>query len=185
MRSDVRAVGGGPAHCVHPETVRHVQSCALPADDLVRVSAVFKLLADPTRCTLLYALVDAGELCVCDLAAATGVLEATVSQSLRLLRTCGVVAARREGRLMFYRLADAHARLLLDLTRDHITHDPSPQSLRPEQTQADQAHPGARPRCYPGELGVGPPAARQRGLKPGHERESQPRPGRAAHWVGP
>ncbi len=126
MRSDVRTVDAGTEHCVRPEMVRHVQSCALPADDLVRVSAVFKVLADPTRCTLLYALVAAGELCVRDLAAATGVMEATVSQSLRLLRTCGIVAARREGRLMFYRFADAHARLLLELTRDHITHDPTP-----------------------------------------------------------
>lgn len=143
MRSDVGAVEACTERCVHPETVRHVQSCALPAEDLVRVSAVFKLLADPTRCTLLYALLDAGELCVCDLAAATGVLEATVSQALRLLRTSEIVAARREGRLMFYRLVDAHARLLLELTRGHITHDPNPRLLG-----ADPRWPGA-PACQP------------------------------------
>ncbi len=125
MRSDeaVVALDGCTEHCVHPETIRQVRSRALPEPDLARVSAVFKLLGDPTRARLLYALLEAGELCVCDLAAATGVMEATVSQSLRLLRASQVVAARRDGRLMYYRLADAHVRMLLDLTREHITHE--------------------------------------------------------------
>lgn len=126
MRSDEAAVVGIDTctdHCVHPETVRHVQARALPEADLTRVAAVFKLVGDPTRARLLYALLEAGELCVCDLAAATGTLEATVSQSLRLLRASQVVSARRDGRLMYYRLADAHVRMLLDLTREHITHE--------------------------------------------------------------
>jgi DNA-binding transcriptional ArsR family regulator len=84
---------------------------------------MFKLLGDQTRSRLLFALLEAGELCVCDLAAATGTQEATVSQSLRMLRASGVVTGRREGRLVFYRLADAHVRMLLDLTREHIAHE--------------------------------------------------------------
>ena len=126
MRSDEAPVVGIDQcveHCVHPETVRHVRSVALPEDDLTQVASVFKLLGDPTRAKLLYAMLEAGELCVCDLAASTGVLEATVSQSLRLLRASKVVVARRDGRLMYYRLADAHVRMLLDLTREHITHE--------------------------------------------------------------
>ena len=124
MRSDEPAIAldACTEHCIHPETVRHVRSRALPEDELGRVSAVFKLLGDPTRAKLLYALLEAGELCVCDLAASTGVAETTVSQSLRLLRASQVVVARREGRLMYYRLADAHVRMLLDLTREHLTH---------------------------------------------------------------
>lgn len=127
MRSDENVVGMDECtdHCVHPETVRHVRSRALPEHDLVQVSAVFKLLGDPTRAKLLYALLEAGELCVCDLAASTGVAETTVSQSLRLLRASQVVTARRDGRLMYYRLADAHVRMLLDLTREHMTHEPA------------------------------------------------------------
>ncbi|HEX2704151.1 MAG TPA: metalloregulator ArsR/SmtB family transcription factor [Candidatus Lustribacter sp.] len=91
--------------------------------ELGRVTRVFKLLGDPTRARLLYALLEAGELCVCDLAAATRAAEATVSQSLRLLRSSGVVTGRREGRNVFYRLSDAHVRLLLDLTREHALHE--------------------------------------------------------------
>lgn len=125
MRSDeaVLVIDACTDHCVHPETVRHVRARALPENDLVQVSAVFKLLGDPTRARLLFALLEAGELCVCDLAASTGTQEATVSQSLRMLRASGVVTGRRQGRLVFYRLADAHVRMLLDLTREHIAHD--------------------------------------------------------------
>jgi len=128
MRSDDGVIGIDDCtdHCVHPETVRHVRARALPEHDLVQVAAVFKLLGDPTRTKLLYALLEAGELCVCDLAASTGVAETTVSQSLRLLRASQVVTARRDGRLMYYRLADAHVRMLLDLTREHMIHEQAP-----------------------------------------------------------
>jgi DNA-binding transcriptional ArsR family regulator len=133
MRSDesVIAIDDCVDHCVHPETVRHVRARALPENDLVQVSAVFKLLGDPTRAKLLYAMLEAGELCVCDLAASTGVAETTVSQSLRLLRASRVVTARRDGRLMYYRLADAHVRMLLDLTREHMTHGREPAPSAP------------------------------------------------------
>ncbi len=87
------------------------------------MARVFKILGDPTRTRLLYALLEAGELCVCDLSAATGVSEATISQSLRLLRASRVVTGRRDGRNVFYRLSDNHVRMLLDVTRAHVVHD--------------------------------------------------------------
>jgi len=93
------------------------------ASEIDRVSGLFKLLGDPTRARLLYALLEAGELCVCDLAAATGAAETTVSQALRLLKASGVVAGRRDGRNVFYRLSDAHVRMLLDITREHAAHE--------------------------------------------------------------
>lgn len=95
----------------------------LPADDeLEGLTGLFRLLGDATRARLLYALLEAGELCVCDLAASIDASETTVSQALRLLRTAGVVRARRSGRMMHYRLDDAHVRMLLDLTREHLRH---------------------------------------------------------------
>lgn len=114
---------GCAVQCIHPEKVRLVLDATLPAEDLARAASMFKLLGDQTRTRLLFALLEAGELCVCDLAAATGTQEATVSQSLRMLRASGVVTGLRQGRLVFYRLADAHVRMLLDLTREHIAHD--------------------------------------------------------------
>lgn len=103
----------------HVEAVRQ----RLPADDeLARLTQLYQLLGDPTRARLLYALVEGGELCVCDLAAAIDASETTVSQALRLLRTAQVVHARRAGRTMRYRLDDAHVRMLLDLSREHLRH---------------------------------------------------------------
>lgn len=95
----------------------------LPADDeLAGLTGLFRLLGDTTRARLLYALLEAGELCVCDLAATVEATETTVSQALRLLRAAGVVRARRAGRMMHYRLDDAHVRMLLDLSREHLRH---------------------------------------------------------------
>ncbi len=86
------------------------------------VAELFRLLGDPGRLQMLSALLEAGELCVCDLAAVVGMAESSVSHSLRLLRTAGVVRQRRSGRQVFYSLDDAHVRLLLDLSIEHVGH---------------------------------------------------------------
>lgn len=96
---------------------------ALDPDDAARLADLFKLLGDPTRARILYALVEAGELCVCDIAETVSVPESTVSHALRLLRTAGVVRARRDGRMMHYSLHDAHVRKLLDLSLAHLRHE--------------------------------------------------------------
>jgi DNA-binding transcriptional ArsR family regulator len=74
----------------------------------------FRLLADPGRLTLLVCIQRAGPISVTDLAAAAGMNDTTVSQALRLLRAGGTVAARRDGRIVRYRLADHHIAALLD-----------------------------------------------------------------------
>ncbi len=87
-----------------------------------RLAEWFKVLGDPTRARILYALLEAGELCVCDLAATVDVVESTVSHALRWLRGAGVVRARRSGRMMYYSLDDEHVRMMLDLGREHLRH---------------------------------------------------------------
>lgn len=123
------ALDGCAVESVHPEKVAMVVRNAPTAEEIDLMAGIFKLMGDPTRAKLLYALLEAGELCVCDLAAATEVSEATVSQALRLMRASSVVTNRREGRNMFYRLSDSHVRMLLDLAREHLRHDPA----RPEE----------------------------------------------------
>ncbi len=96
---------------------------ALPdLDEAAGLAELFRLLGDPTRVRILYALLEAGELCVCDIAEVVGATESKVSQAMRLLRGAGVVRNRRDGRNVYYRLDDAHVRLLLDLTREHLAH---------------------------------------------------------------
>lgn len=82
----------------------------------------FKLLGEPTRVRILYALLEAGELNVGDLADAVGTAETTVSHALRLLRSAGIVRNRRDGRSIYYRLDDDHVRQLLELSREHLAH---------------------------------------------------------------
>ena len=94
----------------------------LPEAELEELAALFRLLGDATRARLLYALLEAGELCVCDLAAATSTPETNVSHALRLLRPAGIAKARRDGRRIYYSLDDAHVRMLLDVSREHLRH---------------------------------------------------------------
>jgi DNA-binding transcriptional ArsR family regulator len=91
-----------------------------------RLAEQFKLLGDPNRTRILYALLDAGELCVCHLAEAVEVPESSVSHALRLLRTAGIVRNRRDGRMVYYTLDDEHVRLLLQLSLEHLRHDGGP-----------------------------------------------------------
>ncbi len=84
---------------------------------------LFALLADRTRLALLAELRDRGELCVTDLAAAVAISESAVSHALRLLRAHAIVETRREGRWVYYSLADEHVRVLLDATIEHLERD--------------------------------------------------------------
>ena len=108
---------------VHPPAVfaaRAVLGAMPPAPD---VAALFALLADPTRLRLLAALAS-GELCVCDLAAATGINRTTVSHQLRTLREGRLVRSRREGRVIFYTLDDDHVRDLMAVGIAHAGEPP-------------------------------------------------------------
>lgn len=95
----------------------------IDAADAARLANLFKLLGDPTRARILYALLEAGEMCVCDISETVEIPESTASHALRLLRTAGIVRNRRDGRMVHYSLDDAHVRLLLDLSLQHLRHD--------------------------------------------------------------
>jgi DNA-binding transcriptional ArsR family regulator len=122
MAREVVGLDACAVKVVDEERVAAARDALLPGDELDQLTQLFRLLGDATRARLLYALLEAGELCVCDLSAATGTPETNLSHALRLLRTAGVVKARRAGRMMFYSLHDAHVRMLLDLSREHRRH---------------------------------------------------------------
>jgi DNA-binding transcriptional ArsR family regulator len=119
-------VDGCEVRLVDPERVRAVQD-SMPDPEIVdELAEVFGLLSDPNRLRLLAGLLEGGELCVCDLAAAAGMAESTTSHALRLLRAHHVVKARRAGRMMHYSLRDGHVRMLLDVALEHIGHGDGP-----------------------------------------------------------
>lgn len=99
--------------CLHPEHVRPLLRRVVAAPEAEEFAAIFELLADPTRARLLHALSLTNELCVCDLALLLGRSESALSHQLRLLRDRRVVTRRKEGRVVYYRLADRHIRHVL------------------------------------------------------------------------
>ena len=78
------------------------------------LAAVFKVLANDTRLRLLHALVRADELCVTDLSASVGMKPQAVSNQLQRLSDLGILAARRDGNAIHYRVVDACVRSLMD-----------------------------------------------------------------------
>jgi DNA-binding transcriptional ArsR family regulator len=96
------------AHHLHPIDPARVADARrrLPsADDAARLTGLLSLMADPVRLRLLYALDVVDELCVGDLALALEVNDDAVSYALRLLRSAGLVVTRKQGRVVFNRLA--------------------------------------------------------------------------------
>ncbi len=119
------------AHPVDPERVAHARSRLPTKDDAARLTSILSLMADPTRARVLYALDVVEELCVGDLAIALDVNEDAVGYALRLLRTAGLVANRKQGRVVYYRLAEGFPealrdhclRQLVELSRAPVTDD--------------------------------------------------------------
>jgi DNA-binding transcriptional ArsR family regulator len=103
---------------IHPPAVFAARGALAAMPPAPAVAALFALLSDPTRLRVLAALAS-GELCVCDLAAATGINRTTVSHQLRVLREGRLVRGRREGRVIFYALDDDHVRDLLAMGIAH------------------------------------------------------------------
>lgn len=108
--------------CVNQERVERVGRTMPMADRLVETAELFKVLGDPTRLRLLFALLQE-ELCVCDLAEFVEASPSAVSHQLRLLRTARLVRSRREGKLIYYRLDDDHVSRLLKEGLVHAAED--------------------------------------------------------------
>ena len=130
--ASVEGADGCEVRLVDPQRVASVRTC-LPDPAIVEELAggVFALLADPGRLRLLISLLEGGELCVCDLAAAAGMGESAASHALRLLRAHRVVKVRRAGRMAYYSLTDGHVRMLLDVALAHVQDDATPSAPLP------------------------------------------------------
>jgi DNA-binding transcriptional ArsR family regulator len=106
------------AHPIDPARVAHAKSRLPSLDEASRLTSLLSLIADPVRLRILYALDVSEELCVGDLALALGANEDQVTYALRLLRTAGLVVGRKEGRVVYNRLAADFPEPL----RDHCLH---------------------------------------------------------------
>jgi len=98
--------------CLDLPRAEAVRALRPETEELVAAAERAKALADPTRLSVAISLRDGGELCVCDLAWVTGRSDKLVSHHARALRTAGLVASRREGKMVLYSLTESGQTLL-------------------------------------------------------------------------
>ena len=105
--------------CIHEETVQNVVK-VMPEDDRMQELADFyKVFGEASRVKILYALLQT-EMCVCDLAAVLGMTQSAISHQLRVLKQMKLVKNRREGKVVFYSLADGHIQNIISQGMEHI-----------------------------------------------------------------
>ena len=106
----------------HEEIVEKVRR-EMPGEDtlydLCELSELFRIFGDSTRIRILYVLFEA-EMCVCDIAALLGMTQSAISHQLRALKNARLVKARREGKTVFYSLADDHVKTIIDQGLEHV-----------------------------------------------------------------
>ena len=105
---------------IHEDKVKDARKSALAGETTEDICQTFKALGDVSRLKILWAL-EHQEMCVCDLAALLGITESAVSHQLRLLRTLRLVKNRRDGAILYYRLADDHVSQLVRIALEHVS----------------------------------------------------------------
>ena len=107
---------------IHQDNVNSV-AAQMPGDELVYdISELFSAFSDSTRARILWAL-SLGELCVCDLAAVLNMTSGAISHQLRLLKQFRLVKFRREGKVVYYSLADDHVNTMLAMAVEHVSEE--------------------------------------------------------------
>ena len=106
--------------CAHPDLIAKVEAAMPEEDTLYNLTELFRVFGDSTRIRILYALFQS-ELCVCDIASILGLSQSAVSHQLRALKAARLVKSRREGKTVFYALADSHVKTIIDQGLEHVS----------------------------------------------------------------
>ncbi|MGD1968988.1 MAG: metalloregulator ArsR/SmtB family transcription factor [Desulfobacterales bacterium] len=105
---------------IHLDRIEQARRETVSEKEIERLSAIYKILGDPSRLKIVMALKNV-EMCVCDLAAFLGLTESAVSHQLRRFRDLALVKSRREGQVIYYSLDDEHVEELLNVGLEHIS----------------------------------------------------------------
>jgi len=105
---------------VHDDIVQKVQSEMPDENILFDLSELFKVFGDSTRIRILYCLFSS-EMCVCDIATLLNMTQSAISHQLSVLKRSKLVKSRRDGKTIFYSLADSHVRTMIDQGVEHVT----------------------------------------------------------------
>ena len=105
---------------IHTDVIEKVTAQMPDEDVLFDLSELFKVFGDSTRIRILHCLF-VSEMCVCDIAALLNMTQSAISHQLSVLKKSKLVKNRREGKTVFYSLADDHVRIMLDQGIEHVT----------------------------------------------------------------
>ena len=104
---------------VHQEIVDKVNQ-QMPEDEILfDLAELFKIFGDSTRIKILYLLFES-EMCVCDIAQLLNMTQSAISHQLQVLKKSKLVKYRRDGKTVFYSLADGHVRTIIDQGMEHV-----------------------------------------------------------------
>ncbi|WP_312353114.1 ArsR/SmtB family transcription factor [Aminipila sp.] len=98
---------------IHEEVVNDVRRHMPDEDILLNLSDIFKVFSDSTRVKILCALFQA-EMCVCDIAVLLGMTKSSISHQLRILKQAKLVNYRKDGKVVYYSLADEHVKTIFN-----------------------------------------------------------------------
>ena len=104
----------------HEDLVAQVRGSLPDEGTLYDLAELFRIFGDSTRIRILYVLFEA-EMCVCDIAALLGMTQSAISHQLRALKNARLVKSRREGKTVFYSLADSHVKTIIRQGLEHVT----------------------------------------------------------------
>lgn len=104
---------------IHEDLLKIVNDTMPEETELYDLAELFKVFGDSTRIRILFVLFEA-EVCVCDLAKVLNMTQSAISHQLRILKANKLVNSRREGKSVFYSLADGHVRTIIAQGREHI-----------------------------------------------------------------
>lgn len=104
----------------HPDVIDKIGSSMPPENELYDLCELFKVFGDATRIKILFVLFES-EMCVCDIASILNMTQSAISHQLKVLKQNRLVTFRRDGKTVYYSLADSHVRSIIDQGYEHIT----------------------------------------------------------------
>ena len=105
--------------CGDSEMLKRLNENMPDEEMLCDLAELYKIFGDSTRIKILYALFEA-EMCVCNIASLLGMTQSAISHQMRVLKSSKLVKFRREGKTVFYSLADDHVRTIIDMGMEHL-----------------------------------------------------------------
>ena len=104
---------------IHAEIVEKVKKMMPPGEDFYDLSVLYKMFSDNTRLRILWALY-CSEMCVCDLAVLLNMTKSAISHQLKSLRLANLVKYEKQGKVVYYSLADSHIKDIFEKGFEHI-----------------------------------------------------------------